>query len=796
MRRLLLLAVLARPLFATITFAEPGTDGTHDLTLYAGSHNGNINSSSDCTVSHTGPCSLKLVFNASGAFSYCPDGCAGNNGRLSYWFRFNQLPSANAATMSLIGSGTQVLIINYTAAGHLTLSPVGVTAVTGTTVLSANTWYRIGVSWTITNSTTFKFQMYINGNPEISVSSGTLTNATVLELRESLSASAGSGAIVWYDDIYADNVSDYSDTGNVFVTAKRPVSNGSSNQFTTQVGSGGSGYGTGHSPQVNEQPASSTNGWSISTTTVKTEEYTVEGASVGDLNITGHTILGVMGWIYTDVASTSNSPVQHIIVGGVSTAVTLTTSPKTFIGVTSSTSYPAGGTDIGMDSQFTTTATLASLFECGIVIAYSPALTGSATDSGLISEAPSNYVGRVKSATEPVLVSDSGTGRGAHFATPSEVVLSYDRGTGLGSHFAAPSEFVLVSDSRTALGVHFSSASELSLVRDSGTGLGAHYSSVSEVGLVSDSNSRLAAHNPSVAELVLLTDVGSRLATLSKSASEVGLVSDSRTGVGGHFGSASELSLVSDLGSRIGAHNPSASELGLVSDSRTGLGAHLASASELSLVSDLGSRVGAHSRSSLDVGLVSDLNSRLFGHAVFSSDALVFLDSATSRLGKGAMAVEGLLVADSLSRTVSLHVSGAEPVLVSEVTSRQGGLLARYSESLVVSDSPQRSGGFNASGKEPLFIVDGSVKTVGFHVVGAETIMIRDIENNGTPYFRSTSEVIGLAEKVTAVGAPWAPVVPAERMVLYQKPPTYWLYMSPPTYWKYLAPPTFVVVRP
>jgi hypothetical protein len=177
-------------------------------------------------------------------------------------------------------------------------------------------------------------------------------------------------------DFYVDSSTAMTDPGNILVTAKRPVSNGTTNQFTTQVGASGSGYGSGHTPQVNERPLSNVNAWSISTAAKQTEEYTIEAASVGDIDISSATIVDYMGWIDAKEASTANSPVAHIIVGSVATAITLTTTNKFFTHVAGSTTYPTGGTDIGMDGQYTTTAHIFTLNECGIVFAYIPA-TGS-----------------------------------------------------------------------------------------------------------------------------------------------------------------------------------------------------------------------------------------------------------------------------------------------------------------------------------------------------------------------------------------------------------------------------------
>ena len=142
------------------------------------------------------------------------------------------------------------------------------------------------------------------------------------------------------DDLYVDSGTTLDDPGDIRVAAKRPVANGAVNQFTTQIGSGGSGYGSGHAPQVNERPLNTANGWSISTTTKATEDYNVEGRAAGDVDLSGATIVDYMGWINATEASTSNSPVTHIIVNGTATAKTLTTSYAMYTQFARSSIYP------------------------------------------------------------------------------------------------------------------------------------------------------------------------------------------------------------------------------------------------------------------------------------------------------------------------------------------------------------------------------------------------------------------------------------------------------------------------
>lgn len=384
---------------ANVKYIESGTSATQDFTFYdigviTDGTNGTVTSSSQAVKSSVR--SILAATNSGGNGTYCVAGASTFSGaniladagtRISFYFRFHgtpTLPGGGAAADFLAvntSSDTAVFGVSLTTGLKIAIVTDGSVALaTGSTVLSADTDYRITVQYVITSTTNFTINVYLNGTLEVTATySGTAlpnTGSNHLYFGWGAYISPGSGMSAYYAHIYIDNGTS-GDPGDVRVTAKRPNANGTANGFTTRIGSGGSGYGTGHSPQVNERPASATNGWSLSNTTKTTEEYNIENVSTGDNDMTGATIVDYVGWIESSVNSTSNSPVHHIIVNGVATAITESTSQKTFTHIAGSTTYPAGtGTDIGMDAQYTTTAHLTSLFEAGIMIAYIPAAGG------------------------------------------------------------------------------------------------------------------------------------------------------------------------------------------------------------------------------------------------------------------------------------------------------------------------------------------------------------------------------------------------------------------------------------
>jgi len=294
---------------------------------------------------------------------------ADTGSRVSLYIYLNALPTATANIFAFYNSvGTQKVAVRLTSAGVLQLWDAANAQIgTNGSTLSTGTWYRISLAYTITNTTTNEFRLFKNGSLDISVTNATLTGTGTNAWRIG-NINTDATLDMRSSDHYADNSSSLTDTGNIWVTAKRPIANGTNNQWTTQVGSGGSGYGTGHSPQVNERAQSDVNGWSIQSASLQTEEYSIESVSQGDIDITGATIVDFMGWVNANVGSNSTG---NIIVAGTASNISVTTGEKYFTKVAGSTTYPAGNTDIGIDNN--SVNQLFSLYEAGIIVAYIPA---------------------------------------------------------------------------------------------------------------------------------------------------------------------------------------------------------------------------------------------------------------------------------------------------------------------------------------------------------------------------------------------------------------------------------------
>lgn len=356
---------------ATTTFLEPGTDATEDLIFY-GTVTGTVASASD--QAKTGLRSIKVSSGSPAATAQLssPVGVFTDSGsQMSFYFRISALPAADAVILQIQqAAGGGIANIFLQTDGKLRFAPVGATAATGTTVLAANTWYRICISFYITNTTTFAFKTYVDGVLDSTANAGTLTRTTSSIFKFALQSTVGANVDVWFDDIYCAtggaSSSSQPDTGNILVTAKRPNANGTTNGMT---GTGaGSGYGTGNSVYVNERPLSLTSYVSVlGVGATVTEEYNIENLSTGDVDLTGAILVDYVGWVFAKVAVGTEA--GQLILNGSNSAKTYTTTDTLFTTFAGSTTYPAGtGSDIGVITD--TSLTTFTLEECGIIFAF------------------------------------------------------------------------------------------------------------------------------------------------------------------------------------------------------------------------------------------------------------------------------------------------------------------------------------------------------------------------------------------------------------------------------------------
>lgn len=335
--------------------------------------------------------------------------------RASFYIYLAALPTATATIASTLATSTNQIAIKVTSAGVLQLWR-GNTAQVGSNgaTLSTGTWYRISLAFTIATTTVNEVRLFVDGSSSVSVSNITLSATGATRLRIG-NIENDSTLDFRSSDHYIDDGSQLNDTGDIWVTAKRPNANGTTNNFNTQIGSGGSGYGTGHSPQVNERPANAANGWSVVAVAATTEEYNVESASTGDISLTGKVIIDYLGWVK---ATSLTNETASIRVNNVDSSIALTSTITMFTKVAGSATYPPGsGHDIGIITD--ATATTVSLYEAGILVAYRSAVS-SASSSPSSSVSPSTSV----SSSPSTSVSSSASSSPSSSVSPSTSVSS------------------------------------------------------------------------------------------------------------------------------------------------------------------------------------------------------------------------------------------------------------------------------------------------------------------------------------------------------------------------------------
>lgn len=370
---------------------EPGGDATFSVINGLTGGNGfwgTVIGGSTTTLKVHGNHKRSITFPSSAGNNFMvtqPGIMADSGSRSSIYFLFDTIPNGNLKINPIEVSqsgGSTCFGITVNTSGQLAIyDKTFAIQATGSTILSTNTWYRISVTYTITNGTTNSINVYLNGLSEIVASNISVnTTSSILAFGFTETAYGGAGVNMYYSDFYVDNGSS-GDTGNIWVTAKRPLSNGTLNQWITQVGTFGSGYGTGHAPQVNERPLSTVNAWSITSASLQVEEYTIESKSQGDFDISFTSIIDYTGWVSTKVGSASTG---NIIVAGVATNIAVLTTNGIFTKAAGSSTYPTGNTDIGMDTNAVNQ--LFTLNECGILVAFippvQPTITGINTITG------------------------------------------------------------------------------------------------------------------------------------------------------------------------------------------------------------------------------------------------------------------------------------------------------------------------------------------------------------------------------------------------------------------------------
>jgi hypothetical protein len=235
----------------------------------------------------------------------------------------------------------------------------------GTTVLSDNTWYHITFTYVITAVANYTIKVYLNGVLELTVTQADFNIDKAGSAVVSFGVISAITATINIDDVYIDNSSALTDPGAIQITAKLPNAL-NVNNFNTAIGSS-----TNRWESVNQRALSEAKGWGETTTTATRENYGIESAATGDVNLTGATQIAYVGWVWAKKgAGGSGSPA--ITLNGVDTTIALaTTSAGYFSAFVDSGTYPTNAAGIGMLASGAGADTF--FYEGGVLVAYIPA---------------------------------------------------------------------------------------------------------------------------------------------------------------------------------------------------------------------------------------------------------------------------------------------------------------------------------------------------------------------------------------------------------------------------------------
>jgi hypothetical protein len=345
-------------------WAEPGSSPTETLGLFTSS-SGTVTSDGSVTI-----LGQRTILGDSGggagvAAYVQRNGVLGANGRLTFRLKFSALPSADCGILDTLSSanGFQFRIF-LRSTGVLRLVGNSTTLATGSTVLSVNTEYRLTLCWTIASTSVNESRIYIDdaASPECTASNATLPAASSDRFRCGWTQTnvGGSNKLINVAQFYMDDGSTLDNTGDVRVTAKLPAAAHTQDVAWTTFGTGA----------INERPINQANR-RILTGAGDTglELYHVQARSVGDVDLTGATVVGFYGWVQAGRSSGGYVGTDRLVSSGVSTTVALTTSGTAYQETPQTTStYP---TTIGMQRTVADTPD-ALFYEAGVVVVYTP----------------------------------------------------------------------------------------------------------------------------------------------------------------------------------------------------------------------------------------------------------------------------------------------------------------------------------------------------------------------------------------------------------------------------------------
>lgn len=232
----------------------------------------------------------------------------------------------------------------------------------GITILPPNTDHRISWGHLVHDVDLVDVKLYIDGIEELSIEdakcapSGT---ASLTDFEYGWRIAPGTDKICWFDQLFIDSGDDLTDCGNLLSTAKLPAAVNEDNWDTD----GGDG-------SVDERPPSETN-YKEHSTPIDTQyqTYNLQAAATGDIDISGESLVGYMGWAWTRAVNGIPDLIKLVTNGEEANRISqLAFTPKLIRLPAASETYPGNARGIGMyvETEFGDIR----MFECGVTIAY------------------------------------------------------------------------------------------------------------------------------------------------------------------------------------------------------------------------------------------------------------------------------------------------------------------------------------------------------------------------------------------------------------------------------------------
>lgn len=362
--------ILSLTTFAPITeppqiiFLDPGGDAVQAIGHFNTVEANGAGISFDTTQKVIGIGSYKFDSGANLATYVSALNVLENSRRVSVRFRFDSTHTAQRRIMQAQGAAASVFYIALSAGSVLqVIDGSNATVASGSTPLDVDIFYRIGIAFAGAPDN-MDLKVFLDGIEELFIHLDDTGSVAPLHLRYGWIIGPGTSKLCWFDQIYVDDGSDLSDPGNRLITAKLPATT-NANDFDTTGGTGA----------VNERPLSETNYKEHAGISQVSQNYTLQTAGAGDVDISSATLFGYMGWVWASKSEANGS--HALTLNGTDHPITLITSPARYDFSVTSSVYPSNVAGIGLVSGGSAADTF--LYECGAVIAFAPAEAGGIT---------------------------------------------------------------------------------------------------------------------------------------------------------------------------------------------------------------------------------------------------------------------------------------------------------------------------------------------------------------------------------------------------------------------------------